>query len=110
MFDSKDSKYVFPPKVGAEPIVVTVKQMVRNCDVEEEKQYKHKTKGAYGYRDDFHLENGKIMPCNTWKLYFALRDAGCDNGATVKISHPANGRWEAELVLALKARRRLMKH
>ena len=94
---------VFPPKVGGDPITVTPLDIkrVEYSGEDEGKNYKKLVNGKqvnFGYRDEFRLENGKTMPCNTWKLYFAISESGANPGDTIKISHPERGKYSVEVI------------
>lgn len=95
MWESNNN-YIFPPKVGGEPITVTIVDLKRNYDVEPDKCYKSPKK-TFDYWDEFILKNGKVMPCNTWKLYFALREANVQPGDTVTITHPSSGVYNVKI-------------
>lgn len=94
LFGNGNSNLVFPPKVGAS-VTVTITDVVRK-DCKEEWGYKSKNK-AFGYRDEFQLSDGRIMPCSTWKLYFSMRDANVRPGDTITIYHYGRGQYKVDI-------------
>jgi hypothetical protein len=90
MFDTGD--IVFPPKVGEnKTIVVKGIERIENGKIEE--NFKKKGGLDCGFHYLVTLSDGKKMRMNTWKLYFAFKEAGIDIGDTVNISHPKTGEY-----------------
>ena len=93
-----ESEYVWPPKIGGDPVRMTIVDSKRVELDDPEKCYHNKNKQSMGYRDEFITESGKILPCATWKLYFALRDANVRPGDTIEIAHPGQGEYTVSIV------------
>ncbi len=97
-FNDQEENVVYAPKVGGEPIIIKLMDLERVSVTDAAKGYKGKNKQDLHYRDEFKLGGGKILPCNAWKLYFAIKESGANPGDSVKISHPGNGEYKVEVV------------
>jgi len=88
------NNYTWPPKMGGDPVTVTILDSIRvEYPNNPDYCYSDKHQKKMTYRDEFQLEGGKILPCNTWRLYFALQDANVRPGDTITITHPGKGEY-----------------
>lgn len=83
----------FSPKVG-ESKVIHIRSSVKVEDPtgQDEQNFRSMTKN-FGYRFELTLTNGRLFLLNVWKLFFAFRDAGVEDGDLVQIEHPGQGTY-----------------
>lgn len=83
----------YPPKVGDKK-TITITGLINRVNNENPKKddenYKSKNKEDQGFYDLIPTETTNLK-CSTWKLYFALKEAGVDIGDMIEIDHPATG-------------------
>ena len=92
----QNDNVVFPPKQGESmEVVVTSMKKVEQTEFPERNLKASVAKGGkdYGYYYELTLEDGRIMPVNTWALYFAFQETGVDFGEKISINHPARGKY-----------------
>ncbi len=85
--------FIFAPKVGGSIAVTIVDAIHRTNSDNAEFCYKKKGIGSMGYYDSIPVEEGKELLVNTWKLYFALKEANVDVSETIEIQHPSSGEY-----------------
>ena len=88
-----DSNVVYPPKVGESKTITLTGEIKRVQNVGGQNNYKDKTQKDCGYFDLIPIEDGQELKMNTWRLYFALRDAKVDVGDTIEIIHADKGEY-----------------
>ena len=91
-----DQNVVFPPVVGDSIVVTLTGEIERVESTNVKNNYKDKNQKDCGYYDLVPIDDGKKLKMNTWKLYFALRDAGVDVGDTIEIIHAGKGEYVIE--------------
>lgn len=86
---------VYPPKVGETKVVQLVGEIKRVKNPGGGKDnYSDKNHNDLGYYDLIPVLIDGVeeeMKMATWKLYFALRDSGVDEGDVIEITHPSSG-------------------
>jgi hypothetical protein len=98
------------PKVGDEPKVFEIDR----CERIDNPNYKYNFKKTeqrilddgteasvqvnLGYRYEFYLKNGKSFSLNSWKPFFAFKEANVQDGDKIRVSHPAEGEWKVEVL------------
>ena len=100
VFDTVEDNLVYAPKVGEAPRTFTLHNLRRNYEAIDKSCYKEsEAKGgkSFGYRDEFDVGNGKTLICNTWKLYFAIKDSGANIGDTIYIGHPSRAVYTVDV-------------
>lgn len=104
IFNNKnEGKFAFAPKEGEEAVVTITGELKRiTCDDSNIKfSYKKLVNGnqsAYGYYDVIEVDGEKELLINTWKLYFALKQANPEIGDAITISHPKRGEYLVNIV------------
>ena len=98
------------PKIGEEPKIFEIATCNRIDDATHKFNFKKNEKKILadgneaivevncGFRYVYTLKNGKQFNLNSWKPFFAFRDANVQDGDKIKVSHPAKGEWKVELV------------
>ena len=86
------------PKVGGEPVVATFTAIRRINEEGHEKNFKSLPDKNWGFHYIITFDGDKEYTLNTWKLFYALKEAKVYEGDTIKISHPERGVWEVELM------------
>lgn len=93
MWAKNNDNFVYAPKIGAS-IVVTIANAIHRVESDVlDLCYKKQGQGSMGYYDAIPIENNKELLVNTWKLYFALRDADVEVNDSIEISHPQSGEY-----------------
>jgi hypothetical protein len=82
-----NEQFLFPPKIGEKLEVTITGEMERVQSSNPEMTYKLKGNVSSGYYDLLSVDGDKKMKINTWKLYFALKEANPDVGDTIEIDH-----------------------
>ena len=104
IFNNKnEGKFAFAPKEGEEAVFTITGELKRiTCDDSNIKfSYKKLVNGnqsAYGYYDVIEVDGEKELLINTWKLYFALKQANPEIGDAITISHPKRGEYLVNIV------------
>lgn len=93
-FKNNNASFVFAPSIGKDPIVLTITSAIERITttLTDENNYKAKGKN-FGYRDVLGVEGDKKLMVNTWKLYFALKEANLEIGDSFELSHPEQGKY-----------------
>jgi hypothetical protein len=104
MFDNKnEGKFAFAPKEGGESVFMLTGELKRvTCNDSNIKfSYKKLVNGnqtAFGYYDTIEVDGEKELLINTWKLYFALKEANPSVGEAITISHPKRGEYVVKII------------
>jgi hypothetical protein len=101
--NQNDGKFVFAPKEGEEAVFTITGELKRvTCNDSNVKfSYKKLVNGnqsAFGYYDTIEVDGEKELLINTWKLYFALKQANPEVGDAITISHPKRGEYIVTIV------------
>jgi len=92
-----ENNMLYPPKVGDKKVITLIGEIKRVQNPGGEGNYKDKNKKDLGYYDLIPVltddQQEMDMKMNTWKLYFALKDAGADINDTIEIDHVAKGEY-----------------
>lgn len=78
---------IYPPKVGTKVTVEISGELQRIKNEGDDNNYKDKNKKNLGYYDVLPVDTDKQMKINTWRLYFALKDANPEIGDIIEINH-----------------------
>jgi len=86
----------FFPKVGAEKVIFTIK----NIERVDETEYCFATKkdGKLGYYYRVSTEEGINYNLNSFGLYNEFKNKNIQEGATVSVDHVATGKWDVEVL------------
>ena len=100
MFTDEDgnSNYLNLPKVGGEPIIATFTAIRRVNEENNDKNFKSLPDKNWGFHYIITFNGTKEYTLNTWKLFYALKEAKVYEGDTIKISHPERGVWKVEVM------------
>lgn len=108
--DGKDSKYIGLPKVGMPPLTVEIKEIKKVEDAKYKFNFQEKiiaklpdggemvgSKNA-GWRVQIETVLGKFLNISNWSLFYAMKGAQVNDGDTIEIAHPAQGKWEVTVL------------
>jgi hypothetical protein len=104
VFDNKnDGKFAFAPKEGAEVVFTITGELKRITCTDSNIKFSYKklvngNQSAFGYYDVIEVDGEKELLINTWKLYFALKEANPSIGDEIIISHPKRGEYIIKIV------------
>jgi hypothetical protein len=104
IFNNKnEGNFAFAPKEGDESVYMITGELKRvKCDDSNIKfSYKKLVNGSqtsYGYYDTIQVEGEKDLLINTWKLYFALKEANPELNDAISIAHPKRGEYIIKII------------
>jgi hypothetical protein len=104
IFNNKnEGKFAFAPKEGEESVYMITGELKRvTCDDSNIKfSYKKLVNGnqsAFGYYDTIQIDGEKELLINTWKLYFALKEANPELNDAISIAHPKRGEYQVKVI------------
>jgi len=107
-----NGKFLKPPKIGAAPILVRIKDVneVKSEDgrfnfmkdvevpIPNSGGKMGKVKQDAGWHLEIVTQDDKTMNVSNWGLYYALCNVQPVPGMTIKISHPEKGNWKVEVI------------
>lgn len=101
--NKNEGKFAFAPKEGEEAVYMISGELKRvTCDDSNIKfSYKKLVNGnqsAFGYYDTIQVDGEKDLLINTWKLYFALKEANPELNDAISIAHPKRGEYIVKVV------------
>lgn len=71
--------------------------VVKSCEKIVDKDFRYNLPNV-DYRLVYRLENGQSFMVNSWKAFYAFRDANVQEGDHIRVHHPFAGKWEVEVL------------
>lgn len=92
-----NNNIMYPPKINEKKIITLIGEIKRVQNPGGEGNYKDKNQKDQGYYDLIPVltddQQEMDMKTNTWRFYFALKEAGVDINDTIEIDHIDKGKY-----------------